>query len=289
MNNVIDFGKWLARNFFFITIGIFIIIYLRWFRLTPLVFGYYNDPNDAYIAGLILLSIYSFLVIIFNVVKRKGCIKSFIFIFTTIFFVLNIAFLYGFSPSMITTTYCNEITYYISSGSPLTDPQWTYYQFTKWKNDFSYKSFFFGYSGWDYKIICDEEKREANVIIPFLDALDYTDGENPRSYLHTSTKLNNHLYVMSVDWYTSEGCDRNRYWYCDTFTYTLYQCNLNYTSCNSIPIQYSTKFESFFYLESDEIKQEINLYDNDDDALIFTWGNRPRCYIEGCEILEETK
>ncbi len=285
MNKVVDAGQWIIRNFLPISLIIFIVIYLRWFRLTPLEFGHYNDPNAGYIAGLILLGLYSVLTILFRISKDHVIIRVLLFIPTIFLLFLNIAFLFWFSPRMITTAKCNGFTYYISTGSPLSDPQWSYFQFTKWRGVF-YDSHFFGYSGYKYEIICDEEKKEANVV--FGDILDSTDGKHPRSYIHMSVKLNNQLYVLSETWDIPEYCGKDEYRDCDIYRYTLYECKSGYTSCDALPIQYTIYDSEFFYLEVDEITGEINLFDNDEDdpdrILIFTWGEHPRCYVEGCKI-----
>jgi len=41
--------------------------------------------------------------------------------------------------------------------------------------------------------------------------------------------------------------------------------------------------------ETDEISAYNDWDDNPNRTLIFTYGEHPRCYVEGCEILEETK
>jgi hypothetical protein len=55
----------------------------------------------------------------------------------------------------------------------------------------------------------------------------------------------------------------------------------------------------FTDVEADESTNEIQIIFKDDfdagkrefgeEILIYTYGDNPRCYVEGCEILEETK
>jgi hypothetical protein len=43
---------------------------------------------------------------------------------------------------------------------------------------------------------------------------------------------------------------------------------------------------------ADEAADEIRVFIDSqfgEDTLIFTWGENPRCYVEGCEILEESE
>jgi hypothetical protein len=81
---------------------------------------------------------------------------------------------------------------------------------------------------------------------------------------------------------------------CGGLTYTLYECDLSFKSCDTLLIQY-TQFDTrdFLVLEADETANEVKLYEEDfetdDVKLIFAYGEHPRCYVEGCEILEENK
>jgi len=287
VNKIGDPIKWIYLNFFPLIIPFFIFIYLRWYRLTPLELDdSYNDPNEAYMAGLVLLGAYVLFATLDKLIRNYRLLKIIISILAFLLLGINIVHVFFFLPRITATAKCNGKSYYISNNFGTLTNFWSYDQLTVWENNLDFKSHFFGYGGTSYEIICDEAKKEVNIIIPYLEALDYTDGKSPRSYIHTSAILNNQLYVLSEDWFIPEACDGNGYWDCDTFTYTLYECKTDYTSCDSLPIQYTTKYENFAYLESDEINNEINLYNTDDDTLIFTYGEHPRCYVEGCEILK---
>jgi hypothetical protein len=56
---------------------------------------------------------------------------------------------------------------------------------------------------------------------------------------------------------------------------------------------YTTKKDyDFFVLEGNEETNEIEVYNDNKEnggTLIFAYGEHPRCYVEGCEILEEEK
>jgi hypothetical protein len=73
---------------------------------------------------------------------------------------------------------------------------------------------------------------------------------------------------------------------CDSYTYTLYECDLDYTSCDPLPVQYTeTNHEyEWGYLDINEATNEINAY-SFKDSLIFTYGENPVCHIHRCEIL----
>ena len=74
-------------------------------------------------------------------------------------------------------------------------------------------------------------------------------------------------------------------------TYRLFECDLGHASCDPIPIMYTKDNVDFLVLEADETTKEINLYDelsdSDERILIFSYSEHPRCYVEGCEILEK--
>lgn len=282
-----DFTKayrWIARNFLPVSTAVFIIIYLRWFQLTPLMF--YNDPDLAYIVGLILLGLYAIFAILTKLSRKYQVLQALLFIPSVILFIGSIVHIVSFFPSVEFATKCNGKNYYITWMHPFGDYQWAFDNVTIWDGFFKYDSFFFGYSGGGHEIICDEEKKEANIIRLFNDVLVYTDGESPRRYEgYTGTQLGDHLYFLSEqcnDWIPST---------CGSMTYTLYQCSLSFESCDPLPVQY-TQYDSSDSLElsSDEITDEVKLHEDDfgTDAvvLIFTYGDHPRCYVEGCEVLE---
>jgi len=285
MKKIIEAIKWIVRNSLLITVAGFIIIYLRWFKLTPLIF--YNDPDGAYIVGLILLGIFGFFVMLLKLARNRAVVKIILLVPTILFFLGNITHIIAFFPSMEFTTKCNGNTYYITWMHPFGDYQWTFYNVTIWKGVFKYKSFFFGYSpgAGPYKVICDEERNEANIVSTFTEALAYTDGANPRRYdRYVGTSLKTHRYFLAWQ------CNDRLPTICGSETFILYQCNLGYTSCKSLPISYTGESVDYLILEANEETNEIELYDDfkeDGGILIFTYGEHPRCYVEGCEILKE--
>jgi hypothetical protein len=278
-------AAWIWRNIFFITITPLLIVYLRWFRLTPFMFGS-NDPDFAYIVGLILLAIYGLFAFLIKRAKNHRYMKGFLFFPATIIFLINIWHANAFFPSLEVTSKCNGNTYYISWMHPFGDYQWSVDNVTIWRRFLSYESFFFGYSGGPYKIVCDDERNEANIIDISRKVLVYIDGENSQSFdRYAGIQQADNRYFLAWqcnNWFPST---------CTTETYTLYQCNLEFKSCAPLPLQYTTENGNSFVFETDERADEIRLYDDFDDnpdrTLIFTWGKNPRCYAEGCEYLEK--
>ena len=67
----------------------------------------------------------------------------------------------------------------------------------------------------------------------------------------------------------------------------IYQCELDNTGCAPLPFQYTGEDE-IAYLEFNEATQEYEFYvwpDIGDEILVYSFGDHPRCYAEGCEIL----
>lgn len=289
MKNVLIIGKWITQNFFPISIAVFGVIYLNWFRLTPLMLNGSNDSDDAYVFGFGLLTIYSVSGLLVKLSKRNFPLKMFLLIPMVVLFSLNIVYLKFFFPRVTNNLACNGTMYYITWSHPLSDPQWSNYTLAKWKNAFTYQTQFFGYppGAGPFEIVCDDEKGETNIVRTINNVLVYTDGANPRRYdAYAGTQLNDQQYFLAWQ------CNNWSPYTCGSETYTLYQCNLDFKSCDSLPLHYTVEDpSSYLVLEADNKTNEISLYDdyedNPDRTLIFTWSENPRCYVEGCEVLEK--
>jgi hypothetical protein len=276
--------KWITRNFVRVSILIFVIVFLRWFQLTPLMF--YNDPDFAYIVGLILLGLYVIFATLTKLLSKFRALQMLLLIPTSIFFVGNILYILAFFPLIEFTAKCGEKTYYITWMHPFGDYQWNFYNVTIWDGPFKYDSFFFGYSGGGYRIVCDDERNETNIINTSRDVLTYIDSNKPLLFdEYNGVQLKNHRYFLAEqcnDWVPST---------CGSLTYTLYQCNFDFKSCGPLPIQY-TQYDTrdFLDLSADESTSKINLREEDFETneviLIFTYSDQPQCYVEDCKILE---
>lgn len=133
------------------------------------------------------------------------------------------------------------------------------------------------------EIIVDYEKKEVNLIS--TRGLIYTDGANPRRYTgHEGGQLGSNIYYLSETCNNFNYDGRNE---CESYTFIPYECNLDNKSCDPLLIKIESNYESYFYWVTDEAKKEISLLYSDDEILIFTYGEHPRCYAEGCEILQQ--
>jgi hypothetical protein len=115
--------------------------------------------------------------------------------------------------------------------------------------------------------------------------LAYTDGDNPRRYEWHSVQLGDHKYQMALDDHDSRECTSTLF--CDSYTYTLYECNLDYTSCDPLPVQYVTTSSDSIFLNANEVTGEISA-SNSKDTLIFIYREYPVCYFfDKCVILDQ--
>lgn len=109
--------------------------------------------------------------------------------------------------------------------------------------------------------------------------LEYTYGKESRYYDYPA-QLNDHLYYLA--YYRNPEPKST--------TFLLYECNLDNTSCLQLPIMYEgSGYLRYTNMNIDEETSEISVYIDDEigqDTLIFTWGENPQCYVQGCETLE---
>jgi len=287
MDKVFAAINWIVRKIFFITIVVLLIFYIRWFRLTPWVF--FDDPTFAYMFGLILLIVYGIFIKAWFV-SKNAILKMFLLLISIGVLVINCLYLEIHIPRLVTTVKCNSIRYYITSYSPFLDEQWQYDQLSKWRGVF-YQSTPLRFSGLpSYRIICDEEKKEANLVNTFNDVLYYTDAENPRFYVeNVHAKLKGHLYFIARE-VSFEGCNKEKR-NCAISIYIPYECKLDYTACNPLPIRYTDRGSELLYLQADKTTGDVFLFikslGNGDETLIFSYGNVPRCYVDHCSILDQ--
>lgn len=257
---------------------------------TEIFFTFVVGVNSYIWGGL--LSITLFFVYLTNTFKdkahinRKNVISLFLFIATLPLFLLNLG--YYFPRVTSERARFGQYTYLIfDSQTADFHPYLAFYKCARWEFNCEILSKSKSSSGW--KIIIDQENREVSLFDDGHTNFIYTDSKNPRYYAYgTGGILKYHLYSLS------EECIRMKSEVtCETYTHIPYKCNINGTSCNPIPIRYTTNDDGYYYWIENELQNEISLYKSlyfstdPDDILIFTYGVHSRCYVDGCEILEQ--
>ncbi|SRR6266498_513595 len=282
MNKVIDFIRWLRSNFFYITIAIFVFLYIWWFRLNPPVSGPGEQATAPFHFGLILLTIYGFIIGVLKLSQHRPFLKSVSFVMAFLFLVVNVLFVNAYLPRIKASAHFGNNTYYITSNLPFFECC-GYYQFTKWQSMFQYESNFYIYTMPPVRFIYDKTTDEVSLVDVSGDfeTLYETFGKSNRSY-EGYAKLGNHLY------YASAKCDRIEKGFCEAWIYVLYQCDLDNTSCKMLPIEYTTTLDGWGDLQARESTKEIDFYFDagiwSDAILIYTYGDSPRCFVDGCSI-----
>lgn len=284
MNKVAKLIKWIRANFFYLTIALFIFLYIWWFRLNPIVFGLGEQASDPFIFGLFLLIIYGFTIGILKLSKFHSYVKALSLVMAILFLVINTVFVIIYLPQIKATGKFGGNTYYITSNFPFLDCC-GYHQITKWQGIFHYESNFFGYNLPPVKFIYDSKMDEVSLVDISGDSeeLYETFGKSPR-YYEGYAQLENHLY------YVSTSCNLTKENLCGTYTYVLYQCELDNTLCTGLPMEY-TGDDGSVNLQVNESTKEIDFYlepypYNEPGILIYTYGQPPRCFVNGCYIIK---
>ena len=238
------------------------------------------------IIAIVLLVIHAVITFQSKVSLNKTAVMSLLLFMVTLpFFVLNFGYyvVYYLSTEITEKVQFENYTYLIVRAEDSDFHGYdTFYKCFKWK--FTCEGLSGDYSSMGWKIIIDEQNKEVSLFEEGTSRLVYTDGKNPRAYNGTGGILYDHLY------YLSEQCNNlnndEGYYKCESYTYIPYKCNMRSVLCESIPIQYREDNYGYYYWVEDESRNEISLYD-ENDALIFTYGAHPRCYVDGCKILKQ--
>jgi hypothetical protein len=284
MDRIKKLIEWAKKRLSPISVVIFVLIYIWWFRLTP-----WNPQKDCcsdrhYKFGLTLLVFYVGSVTLWWFIKNRIHLGMFFRITTVFFFMLNSLYIIVFMPRIIDAAKYNGTKYYLVSYSnwPEHNP-WDYYQLTKWSGFFNYE-IRDQHNDWVWKgkLLYDKKTNLVNIIAVFDDGnyLLYTDDKPPRYYEHSSVKFENHLYYISLQCVSE---DKNS---CITFAHTMYKCELDNTSCTMLQFRYLGQ-EDYAFADMNEETQYIDYYV--DDFLAYSYGEYPHCHVEGCEILKDRK
>ena len=280
-----------AANVFIIIMPVFSVGYFLWMRYSiPLVF-YVSNYRDISTVGVFILII-GYISTIGLLIYTKGHHKSkirmmgiVIFIITVPLCCLNNAVFLSL-PTVLDKVEISNTTYYLTGEPELLDAHVFHHLYKCNNSSFQCEktSFWMGGGGsfQPIKLMIDKmgNPDEVNVIrVPTekVSWLEYTYGEQPRYYDYPAL-LNDHLYYLAYYRHIDNKSD----------TYLLYECESDNTYCEQLPIMY----EGFGYLRetvADETTGEISVYiDNrmDQETLIFKWGEKPQCFVEGCEILD---
>lgn len=203
------------------------------------------------------------------------------FICTFPLMLLNVLFFSIYYPTIENTVFFQGGRYHIVYG--MNDDVHSFQTFYKcnWFG-FYCKSLYSSNGYRDAKFIIDEPHNEISLFENY--GLRYTHGLQPRYYEGFPVESGGKIYELG--WYCHQVSASD----CEQVDYVLYQCELDYTGCEPLPVKYTSYFDDYHLdLGKNENIEEVLLLDNASDPpdLIFTWGEHPRCYVEGCEFVEK--
>jgi len=259
-------------------------IYIIWFLSDRQFYGEYI-PTVIFVIEMILATCYPLFVFLSKQISKNR--NTSLILFIAMLPILGASFIYPihFYPEILDETTLGNYKYYVVSSVDSDDHSFqSFYKCKTWRK--GCRELSFSYSGFT-RIIVDEQNNEVSLLGFF--GLVYTDGENPRSYDQPASEFKDHIYQFS------DSCNNfnneKGYYSCESYTYQLNECDINYKSCISLPIQYTVQdYGILLIIEGNEETDEISAYNDWDDnpnrTLIFTYGEHPRCYVEGCEILK---
>jgi hypothetical protein len=263
-----------ARYFFYSSIAIISIYYVKWFLIDPFIYPGGRDSTSNFRGSMFLLIVYGCL-FVFSQITRKVIF----YVFSFILLLVNFNYLNVRMPYLEIAFRCNGATYYIVST------YWDVFfdaELTKWQGGLNYETHYFPNKP-VVKIVCDEQKAEINFI-GSDDMLIHSEGKASRSFYYTTAQLDDNRFFLSEGY----SCEKT----CTISSYTLYQCKSDFTACNPLPISYKVTYEkdagADYELKSDEVANTVSLFEslpvNVDKKLIFTFGEDMLCYAEGCVI-----
>jgi hypothetical protein len=304
--NIPKFSQALIKvsKIFVVVMPVFSVIFYLWmhFRI-PLIFFLDNYNNISYYGALALvigygLTVFILVFAIFAMMLSRNANIPKIGIFSAVMFVVTIplcclsSMLPLYIPTVLDAKKIDHDTYYLT-GELMPFKSRAFSRLYKCNNinrQCEQTIFFDGAGGAGFRplhLMIDklDSPDEVNVIYTGHDGferLEFTYGAQSRYYDYPA-QLNSHLYYLAY----------NRNIEPKLTTFWLFKCNLDNTSCVQLPIMYEgTGYLRYTKLNIDEKTSEISVYIDDEigqDTLIFTWGENPRCYVQGCEILEGNK
>jgi len=267
-------------NFVVIVLPVINILYFLWHFLTlgKIYWATYSRFSELWGLAILVGSLFFLIALLFSNIAFIW--RLIITLATLVIMCLNTFALFWGVPYHITTIALGNHTYHLVYVA--NDNGGEYYRllecnknsvFCKYTPDELRNS---GPNNRDMKLVGDDNENEVHIIKNGY--LIYTYGNQSRHYVSNLDETKIGLYTYYLGYYVEN-------W---SVIYNLYKCD-NKFSCAKMPFQYSTNYKSIYELEDAELQvnkitNEINVFFK--SALIFTYGEHPRCYVEGCEILE---
>lgn len=271
---------------FIVALPILSVLYFFWvyFRI-PLIFYLHNYFRTISYMGLFTLLAVSILTLATIIIARNRRVLGIIVLIvsTPLCCLSNIFTLY--LPTILDTAHLSNETYFLTGEHEIFDARSFHYLYkcTDIKFDCERIPFWEGGGGssfWPIHLMIDNN--EVHVMYTLYDnftRLEYTYGVPSRHY-EFPEQLEDSLFYLAYYQDAKNGNLR---------TYLLYKCHLDNTNCTQLPFKYQGS-EIYANVEADEVKKEIKVFIDSEvekEILIYIYGAHPRCFVDGCEILDE--
>lgn len=273
------------QYFFLFSLIVLILIYVGWFRVAPI-----GTSFDNLILGLFPLSLFIGSVALLLLFKKQRFLKTLILIPSTVFLALNILYVTIAAPKVMDTAIFNGSIYYLIHSHEPFDPVYEGFTLTKWKWGLIPEAIGMPGRYGIERLRYDKTMRVLNVVRVFddVEVLVYSEGKEDSRFYDSGDRYGDHLYYPSVSKCIKEVED---YPPCEIYFYQIFQCGLDNTACIPIPFRYIGEGD-YAYMQFNETTNEIDLYvgywengRTPPELLIYSYGDAPRCYVDGCEIL----
>jgi hypothetical protein len=141
------------------------------------------------------------------------------------------------------------------------------------------------YNPYRSNLVVDSQAEEIHVLfertIHTEYDLVYTYGSQQSRVYKSWKELGDAVYAL--------GIRREYDTYYAPYTYLLFRCTKDYTSCKRLPFEYIEIEPGFLLLNVDQLSQELQIvrYFQDKETLIYAYGSQPRCFVKECSLREK--
>ena len=276
--------NWVLKNFLLISTIIFLALYARWFLLIPSI------QLLVILTSWVLINL--ILIIIIRRSKNRTLLKTasliiWIFLFAITSLETFAVFLFSNSRVIDSGIYNRTDYLLVAYHNDATIYAPDHHNLTKWYGLFRFETQYVDFTYGHVRLFYDEKLGIVNIVTYDEETgkewLIFADSDPPRYYtLRGTSSENNHFYpsVECIKWKPNT---------CTAYKHMVYQCELDNTGCAPLPFQYIGKDE-LANLEFNEATQEYEFYIwpyIGDEFLAYSFGDHPRCHVEGCEILRQ--
>ena len=277
MEKVRNSLKWVYKNLVFIGVAMFMVIYLRWFQLLDI---------GNFIIGLLYFFVPFVGSAFFTSIPAKNKYLQILLLFPyAVFLTLNIWYIKIAFPVVLDTTIANQSIYFLTYSEEPDEKVYYDYSVVKWKWGVIPETFHMPRIYRIKKFQYDKAMQVLNVVgvSDGREVLIFSEGKENSRYYDLGDQYRDYFY------YPSSVCISfadNKH-PCEILEYEIYQCELDNTACVPIPFRYIGR-GGFTYMRFNESTNEIDFYiwpDDSDEFLVYSYSDHPRCYVEGCEIL----